>query len=65
MELVIRDDPAPLRLDEHDDVRVGGSRVLLDLVVHAFQGGASPEAIVRSYDTLSLSSVLPRGSKPL
>ncbi len=37
--------------------RVGKSRVLLELVLRAFKAGATPEAIVQSYDTLKLADV--------
>ena len=37
--------------------RVGKSRILLELVIRAFQSGATPEAIVQSYDTLDLRDV--------
>jgi uncharacterized protein (DUF433 family) len=47
----------PLREDPPGVLRVGKSRVLLDLVIHAFQNGESPEGIVQSYDTLSLPDV--------
>jgi hypothetical protein len=36
---------------------VGKSRVLLELVLRAFKAGATPEAIVQSYDTLNLADV--------
>ena len=36
----------PLREDAAGAVRVGDSRVLLELVIHAFQDGATPETIV-------------------
>jgi hypothetical protein len=36
---------------------VGNSRVLLELVLRAFKAGATPEAIVQSYDTLDLADV--------
>jgi uncharacterized protein (DUF433 family) len=36
---------------------VGNSRVLLGIVIRAFQDGASPESIVNRYSTLSLSDV--------
>jgi uncharacterized protein (DUF433 family) len=49
--------PLPLREDESGAIRVGNSRVLLELVIQAFQDGASPESIVRAYSTLSLSDV--------
>src|SRR5215470_12163920 len=38
-------------------LRVGKSRVLLELVIHAHQRGASPQEIVRMYDTLDLGDV--------
>lgn len=44
----------PLREDASGAVRVGDSRVLLELVVRAFQDGATPEAIVQRYSTLTL-----------
>ena len=47
----------PLREEPSGVLRVGRSRVLLELVIHAFQRGATPEAIVQSYDTLSLPDV--------
>jgi hypothetical protein len=37
--------------------RVGKSRVLLELVLRAFQRGETPEGIVRSYRTLELPAV--------
>jgi hypothetical protein len=37
--------------------RVGKSRVLLELVLRAFQQGESPEGIVRSYRSLQLADV--------
>lgn len=47
----------PLRTDEHGAIRVGNTRVLVDLVIHEFQRGASPEEIVDSYDSLTLPDV--------
>jgi uncharacterized protein (DUF433 family) len=47
----------PLREDASGALRVGDSRVLLELVVRAFQDGATPEAIVQRYDTLALADV--------
>ena len=40
--------------------RVGKSRVLLELVLRAFKAGATPEAIVQSYDTLNLTDRPPK-----
>lgn len=47
----------PLRTDEHGKIRVGDTRVLLELVIHAFQQGESAEGIVDSYSTLKLADV--------
>lgn len=47
----------PLREEPAGVFRVGKSRVLLELVLRAFKAGATPEAIVQSYDTLSLGDV--------
>src|SRR5260221_558185 len=47
----------PLRADPHGVLRVGKSRVLLELVLHKFKAGATPEAIVQSFDTLELADV--------
>src|SRR5438552_2957606 len=47
----------PLREDPPGVFRVGKSRVLLELVLQAFKAGATPEAIVQSYDTLNLADV--------
>ena len=47
----------PLREDADGALRVGSSRVLLELVIRAFLDGATPEAIVQRYSTLALSDV--------
>ena len=47
----------PLWEDPPGVFRVGKSRVLLELVIGAFQRGESPEGIVRSYRTLHLPAV--------
>src|SRR5437763_16156526 len=47
----------PLREEPPGVLRVGRSRVLLELVLRAFKAGATPEAIVQSYDTLKLADV--------
>lgn len=55
----------PLREEPPGVFRVGQSRVLLELVLRAFQAGATPEAIVQSYDTLNLADVYAIGSRYL
>jgi len=47
----------PLREEPPGVFRVGQSRVLLELVLRAFKTGATPEAIVQTYDTLKLADV--------
>lgn len=57
MSLVIESEAPPLHKDETGAIRVGNSKVLLELVIRAFMDGASPESIVNRYGTLSLSDV--------
>jgi uncharacterized protein (DUF433 family) len=47
----------PLRADATGAIRIGDTHVLLELVVRAFQDGATPEAIVQRYSTLLLPDV--------
>lgn len=47
----------PLRTDPQGKIRVGDTRVLLELVIHAFQQGESAEGIVDSYSSLKLADV--------
>jgi uncharacterized protein (DUF433 family) len=55
MSITIQTDAAPLRVDAQGDVRVGASRVLLDMVVHSFNEGATPETIIQDFPTLTLA----------
>ena len=54
MSIAIRTDPVPLKMDEDGAIRVGGTRMTLDLIIAEHQAGASPEQIAAEYDTLSL-----------
>ena len=47
----------PLQVDPQGAIRVGDTRVLLDVVIHEFQNGAGPEEIVEAYDALALPDV--------
>jgi len=49
--------PSPLHEDDSGAIRVGTTRVLLELLIRAFQDGATPEAIVQRYSTLTLADV--------
>ena len=55
--LPLHADRPPLRVDEGGAVRVGNSRISLDLIVEQYENGMTPEDIVRAYDTLLLADV--------
>jgi len=57
MSLTLTPTTPPLRIEESGAIRIGGTRVLLELVIHAFQDGATPEQITQDYDTLTLAEV--------
>lgn len=48
---------ALLRLDEHADIYVGRSRVLLETIVAEYEAGASPQDIIRGHDTVRPADV--------
>jgi uncharacterized protein (DUF433 family) len=50
-------DRVPLRADEGGVVRIGDTRVSLDLVVEQYLNGMTPEDMVRAYDALDLADV--------
>ena len=50
-------DAIPLTKDDQGAYRIADSRVTLDLVVRAFNRGATPEEIVQKYDSLKLADV--------
>ncbi|MGH3913092.1 MAG: DUF433 domain-containing protein [Pseudonocardiaceae bacterium] len=50
-------EPVPLSRDAHGVLRVGLSRVTLDVVVGAFREGATAEEIAHQYPTLDLADV--------
>lgn len=47
----------PLREDQDGKRRIGNTRVLLELVIHAFNRAKSPESIVESCPSLQLKDV--------
>ena len=57
MAFIAQAEMPPLREDAAGELRVGDSRVLLELVIRAFQDGATPETIVQRYSTLALPDV--------
>ena len=55
--LPIHPEIPPLQEHEGGVVRIGKSRVSLDLVVEQYENGMTPEDMVRAYDTLVLADV--------
>ena len=57
MEMLLQTDTPPLNQDNSGAIRVGDSHVLLELVVRAFDDGATPETIVQQYPTTTLAEI--------
>lgn len=57
MLLEIENDISPLRTDDAGIIRVGDTRVSLEMVVRAFQTGDRPEQIAADFETLTLADV--------
>ena len=57
MTITAEPQPVPLSADTHGVMRVGGTRVTLDILVHAFRSGSSPEEIREQYPTLDLADI--------
>ncbi len=55
--LPLQPEAPPLREHEGGAVRVGESRVGLDIVVEQYENGMTAEDLVRTYDTLDLADV--------
>jgi uncharacterized protein (DUF433 family) len=47
----------PIRIDGQGAMRIGKTRVLLELVIHAYYIGETPEGIVDSYPSLTTADV--------
>jgi uncharacterized protein (DUF433 family) len=50
-------EPVPLFETEGGAVRIGSSRITLDLVVEQYENGMSPEDLERAYDGLQLADI--------
>ncbi|HTU89584.1 MAG TPA: DUF433 domain-containing protein [Gemmataceae bacterium] len=55
--LLLQAEPPPLRVDAGGAVRVGNTRISLDLVVEQYEDGMMPEDMIRAYDALVLADV--------
>ena len=57
MDIVLKAEAPPLRRDTSGGLRIGNSRVLLELVIHAFEDGATPEAIAQRYPAAPFADI--------
>jgi len=57
MTITLHADPVPLRVDESGTIRIGASRVTLDVLLADYRNGLSPQEIVGQLDTLDLADV--------
>jgi uncharacterized protein (DUF433 family) len=57
MNITIHAEPVPLRVDETGTIRVGQSRITLDVFLADHRRGMTPEQIVAQLDTLTLPDV--------
>jgi uncharacterized protein (DUF433 family) len=55
--LPLHTEAPPLQVDDGGAVRVGNSRISLDLIVEQYESGMTPEEMVRAFDTLVLADV--------
>lgn len=57
MTPTLQADPLPLRVDDTGSIRVGATRVLLEVVIAEYQKGATAEQIQAAFATLDLADV--------
>ncbi len=57
MLITLHADPVPLRIDDSGAIRVGQSRVTLDVLLQYWRLGMKPEEIARGLDTVTLADV--------
>jgi uncharacterized protein (DUF433 family) len=57
MNIRLETEAPPLRRDDSGALRVGNSRILLELVIRAFEDGATPETIAQQYPTTTLADL--------
>ena len=57
MPLAIHQDPVPLRVDEEGTIRVGNTRITLDVLVGDDRRGMTPKQIVEQLDSLTVADV--------
>ena len=57
MRIAIHQDPVPLRVDDEGTIRVGNTRITLDVLVGDYRRGMTPKQIVEQLDSLTVADV--------
>src|SRR5262245_31613112 len=57
MDIILQTEAPPLRRDASGALHIDRSRVLLELVIRAFQDGATPEVIAHRYPSATLADI--------
>ena len=57
MELLIESEAPPLKHWDDGSIRVGGTRLLLEIVIYAYNSGQSAEEITHYYPPIKLADV--------
>jgi uncharacterized protein (DUF433 family) len=58
MSMTIHTDPVPLQVDEHGVIRVGSSRLSLEVILDYYEQGMTAETIAEGYqDVITLADV--------
>jgi uncharacterized protein (DUF433 family) len=57
MTLIVKAQQPPLLADKDGVMRVGGTRIPLDTVIHAFDEGSTAEEIASRYPVLKLADI--------
>ena len=57
MYIAIHQDPVPLRVDAEGTIRVGNSRITLDVLLGEYRRGMTPKQIVEQLDSLTVADV--------
>lgn len=57
MSMIFAAEAPPFREDKKGGLRVGKSRVLVELIIRAFKDGATPETIAQRYPTATLTDI--------
>lgn len=47
----------PLKADKHGSIRVGGTRVTLEVLLHFYNNGESAEQLAENFPTLNLGDI--------